>query len=74
TGSRPPILSWDSVIIGRTDRGEVCICFVLLCTAEQYKAACFPSKTHTAHNVKHTQHTVNPLIAPDVNPFPAQCH
>ncbi|CAI9553873.1 unnamed protein product [Staurois parvus] len=26
-----------------------------------------PSKT--AHNVKHTQSTVNPLIAPDVNPF-----
>ncbi|CAI9553265.1 unnamed protein product, partial [Staurois parvus] len=24
-------------------------------------------KAHTAHNVK--QHTVNPLIAPDVNPF-----
>ncbi|CAI9573102.1 unnamed protein product, partial [Staurois parvus] len=45
-------------------------CFVLLCTAEQYKAAGLPSKTHTAHNVKKTtQHIVNPLIAPDVNPF-----
>ncbi|CAI9545308.1 unnamed protein product, partial [Staurois parvus] len=42
-------------------------CFVFLCTAEKYKALCFPSKTHTAHNLK--QHTVNPLIAPDVNPF-----
>ncbi|CAI9615778.1 unnamed protein product [Staurois parvus] len=26
-------------------------------------------KTHTQHKVKHTQHTVNPLIAPHVNPF-----
>ncbi|CAI9558004.1 unnamed protein product [Staurois parvus] len=41
--------------------------FVLLCIAEQYKAACFPSKTHTAHIVK--QHTANPLISPDVNLF-----
>ncbi|CAI9614879.1 unnamed protein product, partial [Staurois parvus] len=43
---------------------------MLLCIAlhaKAYKAACFPSKTHTAHTVK--QHTVNPLIAPDVNPF-----
>ncbi|CAI9558986.1 unnamed protein product, partial [Staurois parvus] len=30
-------------------------------------AACLPSKTQ--HTVKHTQHTVNPLIASDVNPF-----
>ncbi|CAI9587410.1 unnamed protein product [Staurois parvus] len=35
--------------------------------AEQYKAACLHSKSNTAHIVK--QHTVNPLIAPDVNPF-----
>ncbi|CAI9620381.1 unnamed protein product, partial [Staurois parvus] len=36
-------------------------------TGEKYTAACFPSKTHTAHYVK--QHTVNTLIATDVNPF-----
>ncbi|CAI9602223.1 unnamed protein product, partial [Staurois parvus] len=36
-------------------------------TAEKYAAACFLSKTHTANYVK--QNTVNPLIAPDVNPF-----
>ncbi|CAI9539429.1 unnamed protein product, partial [Staurois parvus] len=30
---------------------------------------CFHSKAHTANIVKHTQHTINPLIAPDVNPF-----
>ncbi|CAI9535248.1 unnamed protein product, partial [Staurois parvus] len=41
--------------------------FLLLCIAEQYKAACFPRKTHTSHTVK--QHTVNPLITPDVIPF-----
>ncbi|CAI9623633.1 unnamed protein product, partial [Staurois parvus] len=35
--------------------------------AEQYKAMCLHSKTHTQQIVK--QHTVNPLIAPDVNPF-----
>ncbi|CAI9552277.1 unnamed protein product, partial [Staurois parvus] len=51
-----------------TDRGEILTCCcVFLYTAEKYTAACFPSKTHTAHNIK--QHTVNPLIAPDVNPF-----
>ncbi|CAI9591953.1 unnamed protein product [Staurois parvus] len=42
-------------------------CFVSPCTAERYKTACFPSKTQ--HTVKYTQHTVNPLITPDVNPF-----
>ncbi|CAI9598906.1 unnamed protein product, partial [Staurois parvus] len=42
-------------------------CFVLLCIAEQYKAACLHSKAHTVHIVK--QHTANPLIAPDVIPF-----
>ncbi|CAI9560574.1 unnamed protein product, partial [Staurois parvus] len=42
------------------------LCISLLCCAEKYTAACFPSKTHTAHHVKH--HTVNPLIVPDVNP------
>ncbi|CAI9535315.1 unnamed protein product, partial [Staurois parvus] len=46
---------------------EVTCCCVFFCTAEKYTAVCFPSKTHTAHLVK--QHTVNPLIAPDVNPF-----
>ncbi|CAI9535585.1 unnamed protein product, partial [Staurois parvus] len=53
----------------RTLTGErsVSCCFVLLCLAEQYKAACLHSKSHTAHIVK--QHTVNPLLAPDVNPF-----
>ncbi|CAI9553380.1 unnamed protein product, partial [Staurois parvus] len=51
-----------------TDGGETCVCCcVFLCTAEKYTAACFPSKTHTALYVK--QHTVNPLIVPDVNPF-----
>ncbi|CAI9618551.1 unnamed protein product [Staurois parvus] len=39
----------------------------VLCTAEKYTAACFPSKTHTAHTVK--WHTVNPFIVPYVNPF-----
>ncbi|CAI9571620.1 unnamed protein product [Staurois parvus] len=42
-------------------------CCVFLCTAKKYKAACIPSKTHTALHVK--QHTVNPLIIPDVNLF-----
>ncbi|CAI9592806.1 unnamed protein product, partial [Staurois parvus] len=52
----------------KADRGETCVCcFVFLCTAEKYKVACLPSKTHTAHNVK--QHTVNPLITPHINPF-----
>ncbi|CAI9591499.1 unnamed protein product, partial [Staurois parvus] len=32
-------------------------------------AGCLPSTIHTQHTVKHTQHTVNPLIAPYVNPF-----
>ncbi|CAI9562604.1 unnamed protein product, partial [Staurois parvus] len=41
--------------------------FVLLCIAEQYKAVCLHSKVHTDKIV--TQHTVNPLITPDVNPF-----
>ncbi|CAI9573575.1 unnamed protein product, partial [Staurois parvus] len=51
-----------------TDRGEtLTCCCVFLCTAEKYTAACLPSKTHTVHLVK--QHTVNPLIAPEVNPF-----
>ncbi|CAI9549350.1 unnamed protein product [Staurois parvus] len=36
-------------------------------TAEKYKVAYLHGKT--AHNVKHTQNTVNPLITPDVNPF-----
>ncbi|CAI9563721.1 unnamed protein product [Staurois parvus] len=43
---------------------------MLLCISlqtEKYTAVCFPSKTHTAHTVK--QHTVNPLITPDVNHF-----
>ncbi|CAI9610888.1 unnamed protein product [Staurois parvus] len=31
------------------------------------KAAFLPSRT--AHSVSTTQHTANPLIAPDVNPF-----
>ncbi|CAI9545815.1 unnamed protein product, partial [Staurois parvus] len=55
--------------LGKADRGETsrACCFVFLCTAEKYKAACLPSKTHTAHNVK--QHTVNPLITPNVNSF-----
>ncbi|CAI9623060.1 unnamed protein product, partial [Staurois parvus] len=39
-------------------------CRVFLWTAEKYTAACFPSKPHTAK-----LHTVNPLIAPDDNPF-----
>ncbi|CAI9535373.1 unnamed protein product, partial [Staurois parvus] len=58
-------------LLSNTDRGEILTCCcVLLCTAEKYTAACLPSKTHTAHVVKHTQHTVNPLIVPDVNLFP----
>ncbi|CAI9585954.1 unnamed protein product, partial [Staurois parvus] len=36
-------------------------CFVWLCIAQSVES------TDTAHNVK--QHTVNPLIASDVNPF-----
>ncbi|CAI9561622.1 unnamed protein product, partial [Staurois parvus] len=69
TGSWLVIPGWHSVIVRKVDRGETLwtCCFVSLCTAEKYKAACLPSKT--AHNVKHTQHTVNPLITPDVNPF-----
>ncbi|CAI9574370.1 unnamed protein product, partial [Staurois parvus] len=53
----------------KADRGEASRtgCFVVLCTAENYKAACLHYKT--AHIVKHTQYTVNPLMAPDVNPF-----
>ncbi|CAI9601198.1 unnamed protein product, partial [Staurois parvus] len=27
------------------------------------------SETHTAHDIKHTRNTVNPLITPDVNTF-----
>ncbi|CAI9571735.1 unnamed protein product, partial [Staurois parvus] len=50
-----------------TGERSVSCCFVLLCIVEQYKAACLHSKSHTAQFVK--QHTVNPLIAPDVNPF-----
>ncbi|CAI9553053.1 unnamed protein product, partial [Staurois parvus] len=42
-------------------------CFVLLCIAEQYRAICLDSEAHTQRIVK--QHTVNPLITPDVNPF-----
>ncbi|CAI9546118.1 unnamed protein product, partial [Staurois parvus] len=42
-------------------------CLVSLCTANRHKAACLPSKTQLT--VKHTQHTVNPLITPDVNLF-----
>ncbi|CAI9596381.1 unnamed protein product, partial [Staurois parvus] len=38
-------------------------CFVWLCIAQPYKAVCLQLKAHT------TQHTVNPLIAPHVNPF-----
>ncbi|CAI9623287.1 unnamed protein product, partial [Staurois parvus] len=41
--------------------------FVWFCIAEPYKAMCLQCKAHTRHTVK--QHTVNPLIAPDVNPF-----
>ncbi|CAI9610269.1 unnamed protein product, partial [Staurois parvus] len=51
----------------RTGESSVSCCFVLLCIAEQYKAACLHSEPCTAHLVK--QHTINPLIAPDVNPF-----
>ncbi|CAI9538025.1 unnamed protein product, partial [Staurois parvus] len=36
--------------------------------AEKYKAACLPSKTQRSTQCK-TQHTVNPLIASDINPF-----
>ncbi|CAI9581034.1 unnamed protein product, partial [Staurois parvus] len=47
------------------DRGEtLTCCCVFLCTVEKYTAVCFLSKTHTVK-----QHTVNPLITPDVNPF-----
>ncbi|CAI9541057.1 unnamed protein product, partial [Staurois parvus] len=42
-------------------------CIVWLCIAEPYKAVCLQFKAHTQHTVK--QHTVNPLITPDVNPF-----
>ncbi|CAI9540460.1 unnamed protein product [Staurois parvus] len=42
-------------------------CISLHSTAERYKTACLPSKTQ--HTVKHTQHTVNPLITPDGKPF-----
>ncbi|CAI9612699.1 unnamed protein product, partial [Staurois parvus] len=51
-----------------TDRGEgpVSVTCCCVCTAEKYTAACFPSKTHTAHVTK--QHTVNPLIAPMLTP------
>ncbi|CAI9565202.1 unnamed protein product [Staurois parvus] len=38
---------------------------MLLSIVQQYKAACLRSKTQ--HTIK--QHTVNPLIAPHVNPF-----
>ncbi|CAI9539758.1 unnamed protein product [Staurois parvus] len=31
------------------------------------QTACLPNKTQ--HTVKHAQHTVNPLISPDVNSF-----
>ncbi|CAI9608549.1 unnamed protein product, partial [Staurois parvus] len=48
----------------KRDRGEtLTCCYVFLCTGENYTAACFLSKTHTAHYVK--QHTVNHLNAPD---------
>ncbi|CAI9575283.1 unnamed protein product, partial [Staurois parvus] len=60
-GRRFPAGSWR--LLRNSERGEVSVTGI----AEQYKAACFSSKTHTAHTVK--QHTVNPLIAPDVNPF-----
>ncbi|CAI9622422.1 unnamed protein product, partial [Staurois parvus] len=30
--------------------------------------------THTAPPVKHSQHTVNPLITPHVSPFLPMCH
>ncbi|CAI9608277.1 unnamed protein product, partial [Staurois parvus] len=47
-----------------TGERSISCCFVLLCIAEQYNAVCLHSKAHTVK-----QHTVNPLIAPDVNPF-----
>ncbi|CAI9595038.1 unnamed protein product, partial [Staurois parvus] len=50
-----------------TGERSVSCCFGFLCIAEQYQAACLYSKAHTVQFVK--QHTVNPLIAPDVNPF-----
>ncbi|CAI9556046.1 unnamed protein product, partial [Staurois parvus] len=67
TGFRPKIPLWHLAIAQVSLLPTRTCCFVFLCTTEKYKAACLPSKTHIAHNLK--QHTVNPLITPDVNPF-----
>ncbi|CAI9583757.1 unnamed protein product, partial [Staurois parvus] len=42
-------------------------CFAWLCIAEPYKAVCLQWRALTQPTAK--QHTVNPLIAPHVNPF-----
>ncbi|CAI9552302.1 unnamed protein product, partial [Staurois parvus] len=50
-GDSPPALGDRRGTL--TGGRSVSCCFVLICIVEQYKAACLPSKTHTAHNVKH---------------------
>ncbi|CAI9536633.1 unnamed protein product, partial [Staurois parvus] len=64
------ILGWDLVTIAGADRGEVCIrhpCIAL--HSRSIQSSLSPSKSHPAHYVKYMQHTVNPLISPDINPF-----
>ncbi|CAI9598561.1 unnamed protein product, partial [Staurois parvus] len=61
TGSRPEIPPGDCQGTLTGERSISC-CFVLLCIE-----ACLHSKTHTSQLVK--QHTINPLITPDFNPF-----
>ncbi|CAI9601195.1 unnamed protein product, partial [Staurois parvus] len=53
-------------LVGERPQGHAAVYFSM---QKNYTAASLLSKTHTAHRVKHTQHTVNPLIAADANPF-----
>ncbi|CAI9537281.1 unnamed protein product, partial [Staurois parvus] len=61
-------ISGRGLYVNNTDLSPVqSRCFVLLRIAESFKTVFLHSKAHTDNTVK--QHTVNPLIAPDVNPF-----
>ncbi|CAI9599259.1 unnamed protein product [Staurois parvus] len=45
------------------------------CAQYSHPDQCAYSEEHTPHLlVKHSQHTVNPLITPHINPFLPSCH
>ncbi|CAI9535596.1 unnamed protein product, partial [Staurois parvus] len=76
TGSRTVITRWHPVIAEYLQQGgelfvhKTILLPVSLCTLLWMLPQCDYSEAPTHRPlVKHSQHTVNPLITPDVNPF-----